>query len=98
MEESIEAGAIRAFSCHDLYRAAMVELDPAQLMRSVESARAAIQRRRERLRGSDSSSMEERQAMADALENLRRLQKIEFRLSTKSKSQSADTANREATL
>ena len=99
MEENIEVGAIAAFSWQDSYRAAMVELDPARLMHSIESAGATIQGRRERLPGSDSSPMEEGQALADALENLRLLQRIEFRSSTtKSESQGADTANTEATL
>ncbi len=63
------------------YRAAMLELDPTKLVKRIEAARTAIERRNEELSGisRNGSAVEERQAMTDALENLRALQRVEFR-------------------
>jgi hypothetical protein len=65
----------------ELYRAAMLELDPTKLVKKIEAARTAIERRNEELPGSNrnGSAEEERQVMTDALENLRALQRVEFR-------------------
>lgn len=71
----------------DLYAAAMLELDPVKLRPRIEDAHAAIQRYREEMNSSNSGgSMEERQQMADALDNLRALLKLE----SKSPSRVAD--------
>ncbi len=59
----------------EFYRAAMLELDPIKLRQRIEEAHAAIQGYREDPTG----SAEERQEMADALDNLRALLKIEFK-------------------
>ncbi len=65
------------------YTAAMLELEPTKLQDKIEAARSAIQQRAEELMGMscDARSSEERQAMDDALCNLRMLQKLEFKLS-----------------
>jgi hypothetical protein len=71
----------------ELYRAAMVELDPIKLRQRIEEAHEAIQRYREEINSSNpAGSAEEHQQMADALDNLRALLKIEF----KSPSRTAD--------
>lgn len=69
----------------ELYGAAMLELDPTKLVKRIEAARTAIERRNEELSGSNrnGSAVEERQGMTDALENLRALQRVEFRLWSK---------------
>jgi hypothetical protein len=63
------------------YRAAMLELDPIKLVKRIEAARTAIERRNEELPGSNrnGSAVEERQVITDALENLRALQRVDFR-------------------
>lgn len=72
-------------SWRDLYGAAMLELDPAVLRQRIGAARAAIQRRTEELTGSihDCSAREERQQIADALENMRTLERVEFKSSSR---------------
>jgi hypothetical protein len=65
----------------ELYQAAMVELDRPTLPIRIEIAQAAIERRLQELwAGSDHSDcLAEQQQMADALQGLRTLRKIEFR-------------------
>jgi hypothetical protein len=62
-----------------LYQAAMVELDPAELRIRVGLASVAIRQRREELRSvQDPGSVEELRAIADALDNLASLERIEL--------------------
>jgi hypothetical protein len=65
-------------SWKDLYAAAMLELDRANLPNRIESAQAAIRQALAEL-GSDGGlgTVEEAQVMADALRNLQTLQRVE---------------------
>lgn len=77
------------------YRA-VLELDPTKLVKRIEAARAAIQHRTEQLPGSSGIAEEERQAMTDALENLRALQRVEFRSWSKPAEVSNQSSDAEA--
>ena len=55
----------------ELYRAALLELRPEELRQRIEIAEKAIQGRIIELRLNDSSSLEESQALEDALRGLR---------------------------
>ena len=73
---------------HDLYAAAMLELDHANLHDRIEAARAGIQRARKELtRNPTPGAAEEMRSMADALRNLDTLQRVELRASTPTCSQ-----------
>ena len=64
-----------------LYEAAMLELDRIKLQERIAAAHAALQRRTEELILADcpnTDSLEERQAISDALHSLRTLEKIEL--------------------
>ncbi len=72
----------------DLYAAAMLELDHANLHARIEAARAGIQRARKELtRNATPGAAEEMQSMADALRNLDTLQRVELRASAPTRSQ-----------
>lgn len=60
-----------------LYRVALLELRPEELPQRIEEAEAAIQRKIVELRGDDSSSREELQALDDALRSMRALARAE---------------------
>lgn len=60
----------------DLYRSALLELDRSKLPESIERARNAIQLRIDQLAKGEGESVAERQALEDALQNLRVLAKI----------------------
>jgi hypothetical protein len=65
-------------SWKDLYAAAMLELDRANLPNRIESARAAIRQALDELASDrDFGAIEEAQALADALRNLQALQRVE---------------------
>lgn len=68
----------------ELYKAAILELDPALLNKRIEAAHAAIQWRTAELEN-DGNSGEEHRDMVDALNNLRAIQKVESRLSSDSR-------------
>jgi hypothetical protein len=73
---------------HDLYTAAMLELDYANLHDRIEAARAGIQRARKELtRNPTPGAAEEMHSMADALRNLDTLQRLELSASTPTRSQ-----------
>jgi hypothetical protein len=73
---------------HDLYTAAMLELDHANLHDRIEAARTGIQRARKELtRNPMPGAAEEMHCMADALRNLDTLQRLELRASTPTCSQ-----------
>jgi hypothetical protein len=66
----------------DLYTVAMLEVDRANLQGRIEAAQAAIrQAMEEPTRNPQLGAVEDTQAMADALRNLRTLQRVEFRKS-----------------
>ena len=68
---------------HDLYAAAMLELDRDNPHDPIEAARAGIQRaRKERTRNPTPGAAEEMHSMADALRNLDTVQRVELRAST----------------
>ena len=74
---------------HDLYAAAMLELDRDNLHDRIEAARAGIQRARKDLsRNPTPGAAEEIHSMADALRNLDTLQRLELRVSPPTCSQS----------
>jgi hypothetical protein len=75
-------------SWQELYTAAMLELDPTMLPSRIDVAQAAIRQAMEELTGNHKiGTGEETQAMADALRNLRTLQRVEFRTSAPATSQ-----------
>jgi hypothetical protein len=74
----------------------MLELDPTELQRKIQAAYAAIEKRIEELE-LRSGSLEERQAITDALHGLRALQRIEFRSSLAPEHQPGDASSAEAT-
>jgi hypothetical protein len=75
-------------SWRELYTAAMLELDRATLPGRIEAAQAAVLRAMEELTDNHTiEAGEEKQAMADALRNLRTLQQVEFRSSAPTASQ-----------
>jgi hypothetical protein len=66
----------------ELFKAAMLELNPAELPKRIDLADAAIRRRTEDLRTNyDPSTSYERQQIADALSSLRVLRSIESKTS-----------------
>ncbi len=70
-------------SWEDLYAAAVLELDGANLHGRIEAAQAAIRRAAEELaRNPKPGAAGERQALADALRNLQTLRRVEFSAST----------------
>ena len=76
-------------SWHDLYAAAMLELNRDNLHDRIEAARAGIQRARKDLtRNPTPGAAEEIHSMADALRNLDTLQRLELRVSPPTCSQS----------
>ena len=82
----------------ELYQAATVELDRPTLQTRIEVARAAIERRVQELRagGDHSDRMAEQQQMADALQGLRTLHKIEFRWPSEAGVEAGCSADEEA--
>ena len=67
----------------ELYKAAILELDPVALHKRIEAAHAAIRQRISELHSNyDGNSGEEQREMVDALNSLRAVQKVEFRLSS----------------
>jgi hypothetical protein len=74
-------------SWQELYTGAMLELDRAALPRRIEAAQAAIQQAMELAGNHKVGTEEEMHAMADALRNLRALQRVEFRTSAPATSQ-----------
>jgi hypothetical protein len=71
----------------ELYKAAMLELDPVKRSEKIEAAPAAIQRRKEELTKEDrgGSCQDEQQALVEALPNLRALHKAGFKSSPQSR-------------
>jgi|HubBroStandDraft_6_1064221.scaffolds.fasta_scaffold986522_1 hypothetical protein len=70
------------FPWRKLYEAAILELDRIKLQERVDTAYAALRQRTEELMMGDhpgTGSLEERQALADALHSLRSLEKLELR-------------------
>jgi hypothetical protein len=61
----------------ELYQAALLELRPEELRQRIDSAERAILQRIAELRQNDSSSVEESQALDDALRGLRVLANTE---------------------
>ena len=63
-------------SWQELYRDAMLELDPASLRRRIEAARAAIGQTMDE--PSPNRKLEDKQAMIEALRNLQTLKRLEL--------------------
>jgi len=66
----------------ELYAAAMLELDRAQLQSRIEAAQVAIRQAMTELHQSGTGSREELQALADSLHNLQTLQRVELSVPT----------------
>lgn len=62
---------------YELYRSAMLELDPMALKNKIERAGAAMRQRSEELK--HDASGEEQRALADALKNLGSLECLELK-------------------
>jgi hypothetical protein len=81
--------ATQDISWRKLCKAATLELDRIKLQKRIEAAHAAIlQRVGELASEHDGSPMEEQRALAEALQNLRQLQKVGFRSATQTNQQS----------
>ena len=68
-----------AVQWQQLYQAAMLELNPAELHVRIARALQAMREREEQLTQSNSRSLEERRAIADALHSLATLERVEHR-------------------
>ncbi|MGD0989234.1 MAG: hypothetical protein ABR874_15580 [Candidatus Sulfotelmatobacter sp.] len=67
-------------SWRELYKAAMLELDPSCLPSRISEAQEAVQKAQRELGGQPSDRPGEMRALADAMENLRTLYRIELRV------------------
>jgi hypothetical protein len=68
----------------ELYRAAMLEVNGPRLEHRIAAAHAAMRRRMQELPAGNydsGGSLDEHRAIADALQNLRTLQRVEFKSS-----------------
>jgi ATP/maltotriose-dependent transcriptional regulator MalT len=63
----------------EIYRAALLEVQPEEMRQRIDAAEKAIFQRSEELKQTGSASGEEQQAMADALRALRLLARAECR-------------------
>jgi hypothetical protein len=83
----------------DLYKAAMLELNPTKLRNQIQLARAAMQQRSEELiQDCDASSLAEQRIMADARSNLNVLERSELKPDFEARNQSsANTVSRYGT-
>jgi RecB family exonuclease len=77
----------------DLYKAAMLEKDQSKLHERIEAAHAALRRRIEELKraGNHDETSAERHAIAEALDSLRMLRKLELRPSPEANRHGDDT-------
>jgi hypothetical protein len=76
-EMRVEGEITMDLSWQELYRAALLEVQPEQLRRRIDAAEKAIYERSEELRQPGNQVNEERAAMADALRALRVLAQSE---------------------
>jgi len=76
-EMQVEDGITMNLSWREVYRAALLEVDPEQLRQRIDDAEKAIYERSEELRQAGDQSNEEQGAMADALRALRVLAQSE---------------------
>jgi hypothetical protein len=82
-------------SWQELYNAAMLELEHANLRGRIEAAQTAIRQAMEELASNrELRTVEETQAMADALHNLQTLQRVELRTPASATSQGRTLAER----
>jgi hypothetical protein len=72
-----EGGITMDLSWQELYRAALLEVQPEQLRQRIDAAEKAIYERSEELRQADNPVNQEQAAMADALRALRVLAQSE---------------------
>jgi hypothetical protein len=76
---------------HDLYKAAMLELNPAKLRSRIQLARAAMQQRSDELvQDCGASSLAEQRMMADALWSLGVLERSELKSDFEAFNQNSD--------
>jgi hypothetical protein len=81
---------------HDLYKAAMLELNPTKLRKQIQHARDAIHKRSEDLIPvCDADSLAEQRAMADALYSLGAIERSELRSDIEASNQNSENAVRQ---
>jgi hypothetical protein len=73
----VENGMAMNRSWQELYKAALLEIEPEQLRRRIDAAEKAISQRSDELRQAGSHASEEQTAVADALRALRVLAQSE---------------------
>jgi FKBP-type peptidyl-prolyl cis-trans isomerase (trigger factor) len=76
-EMQVEGGITMDLSWQELYRAALLEVQPEQLRQRIDAAEKAIFERSEELRQAGNQGNKEQAAMADALRALRVLAQSE---------------------
>jgi hypothetical protein len=81
------------YQWYDLYKAAMLELNPAKLRSRIQLARAALQQRSDELvQDCGASSLAEQRMMADALWSLGVLERSELKSDFEARNQNSDNS------
>jgi len=82
MKEPAVVKVMQSANWRELYEAALLEVNPADLQKGIELACQAMRQRSDDLaRSADPGALEEMRAIADALQNLRTVQRVELRSS-----------------
>jgi hypothetical protein len=82
MEEHVVLKITQSHNWRELYEAALLQVNPADLQKGIELACQAMRQRSDDLtRSSQPGALDELRAIADALQNLRTVQRIELRSS-----------------
>jgi hypothetical protein len=82
MNEPVVVKVTQSPNWRELYEAALLEVNPPDLQKGIERACPAMRRRSDDLtRSSEPGALEELRAIADALQNLRTVQRVELRSS-----------------
>jgi hypothetical protein len=80
MNEPVVVKVTQPANWRELYEAALLEVNPTDLQKSIEVACLAMRQRSDDLtRSADPGALEELRAIADALQNLRTVQRVELR-------------------
>jgi hypothetical protein len=83
MKEPVVVKVIQPANWRELYEAALLEVNPADLQKGIELACQAMRQRSDDLtRSSQPGALDELRAIADALQNLRTVQRVELRSSS----------------
>ena len=82
MKEPVVVKVTQPANWRELYEAALLEVNPTDLQKGIELACQAMRGRSDDLtRSSEPGALEELRAIADALQNLRTVQRVELRSS-----------------